>query len=100
MSNEEGYSWTESILAFVIVVVIFGTLLPLYSTMSAQLDRKKKQMHASEAVYHAAIHYQTYGMTYGKLLIEKVAFNWQVIDDSICVSYDYMHEEYMKCIDV
>lgn len=99
MRNEDGYSWSESILAFVIVVVIFGTLLPLYANMSAQLERKKKEMHASEAAYHAAILYRAYGMTHGIVAIADVTFNWRVTEDAICVSYADAQKEFLKCLD-
>ena len=65
MSNENGYSWPESMLTLVIVTVIFGTLLPLYSHMSTRLELKKLGMHAADSAYHGAILYKSYGMIVG-----------------------------------
>lgn len=99
MINEKGYSWPESILSLVIIIVIFGTLLPFYSTMSVRLENKKKEMHAAEAAYHGAILYHSYGLMSGTVSIEKTLFNWQVNKDSICVKYQFSGKDIIKCLD-
>ncbi|WP_262173338.1 hypothetical protein [Saccharococcus sp. Marseille-Q5394] len=98
MINEEGYSWPESILSLVIVTVIFGTLLPFYSTMSTRLEVKRLGMHAAESAYHSAILYRSYGIVSGTNRIEKTLYNWSVEGEGICVTYHYIEREFVKCI--
>ena len=63
--NEGGYSWPEAILTLTIVMVIFGTLLPLASTMTSKLQMKKMQMYAAETALQGAIYFKAYGLTGG-----------------------------------
>ncbi|WP_060210291.1 hypothetical protein [Sporosarcina koreensis] len=98
MTNERGYSWPESILSLVIITVVFGTLLPLYSHMSARLEMKKLGMHAAESAYHGAILHNAYGMMAGTNHIEKTLYNWSVESEGICVTYTYIEREFVKCI--
>jgi len=98
MSNEKGYSWPESILSLVILTVIFGTLLPLYSQMSTRLEMKKMGMYAAESAYHGAILYQAYGMMAGENQIDKTVYQWAVVSEGICVTYHFIEREFEKCI--
>lgn len=98
MNNEKGYSWPESILSLVIITVIFGTLLPLYSHMSSRLEVKRLGMHAAESAYHGAILYRAYGMVAGTNRIEKTLYNWSVDSEGICVTYHYIEKKFEKCI--
>ena len=99
MSSESGYSWPESMLTLVIITVIFGTLLPLYSHMSTRLELKKLGMHAAASAYHGAILNKSYGMTSGVNLIDEMKFNWSADSDGICVTYHYIEQEFEKCIE-
>ncbi|WP_432358621.1 hypothetical protein [Sporosarcina sp. UB5] len=98
MSNEKGYSWPETILSLVIVTVIFGTLLPLYSHMSVRLEMKRLSMHAAESAYHGAILYNAYGMVAGTNRVDKTVYNWVVESERICVTYHYIEKEVVECI--
>jgi hypothetical protein len=98
MNNQKGYSWPESILTLVIVTVIFGTLLPLYSHVSERLEMKKLSMHASESAYHGSILYNSYGMIAGEKRIDGTIFNWSVENEGICVAYKFMEQEFLTCI--
>ncbi len=98
MNNEKGYSWPESILSLVVVAVIFGTLLPLYSHMSEHLEMKRLSMHAAESAYHAAILYNSYGMMVGAKRIDGIIFDWSVEDKGVCVAYKLIEQEFLKCI--
>lgn len=99
MINEKGFSWPESILALVVVTVIFGTLLPLYSNMAKGLEMKRVQMHATEIAYHGALLYYYYGTTIGSTSIEEVTFSWTLEENAICVSYELLGDEVEKCVD-
>lgn len=98
MNNEKGYSWPESILSLVVVAVIFGTLLPFYSHLSARLEMKRLSMHASESAYHGALIYNSYGMMVGAKLIDGTIFNWSVEDEGVCVAYTFIDQEFLKCV--
>lgn len=100
MTNEKGFSWPESILSLSILMIIFGTLLPLYSHMSAQMEMKKLDMHAAETAYHAAVLHSSYGLTEGENLLEQTVYRWSIHANSICVTYRNFEKEVMKCIDV
>ncbi|MGN7387822.1 hypothetical protein [Sporosarcina sp. SAFN-015] len=100
MTNEKGYSWPESILSLVILTVIFGTLLPLYSHASTRLEMKKLGMHAAESAYHGAILYQAYGLIAGENHIDKTIYRWSVQGEGICVSYQFIEREFEKCIGI
>lgn len=98
MTNENGYSWPESILSLGIVMVIFGTLFPFYSHMSARLEMKRLEMHAVETAYHGAILHKSYGLSEGVNHIKGVSFHWSVNADSICVMYKSIETEVNRCI--
>ncbi|MCM3743343.1 hypothetical protein M3193_04260 [Sporosarcina luteola] len=98
MINEKGYSWPESILSLVILTVIFGTLLPMYSHVSSRLEVKKLGMHAAESAYHGAILYRSYGMVSGTNRVEKTLYNWSVESEGVCVTYHYIEREFSKCL--
>ena len=63
--NEGGYSWPEAILTLTIVMIIFGTLLPLASSMTSKLQMKKAQMYAAETAFQGAIYFKAYGLMEG-----------------------------------
>ncbi|WP_339250531.1 hypothetical protein NSQ43_12110 [Sporosarcina sp. FSL W8-0480] len=98
MINENGYSWPESILSLAIVMVIFGTLFPFYTHMSARLEMKRLAMHAAETAYHGAILHKSYGLSAGVNHIKGVSYSWSVNGDSICVMYNSIETEVNKCI--
>ena len=98
MINEKGFSWPESILALVVLTVIFGTLLPFYSNMANGLERKRLDMHATKTAYHGAVLHHYYGRTSGIVSIEKVHFNWSIELNAVCVSYQLLEEDQEKCI--
>ncbi|MFS0689730.1 hypothetical protein AB1K89_10850 [Sporosarcina sp. 179-K 8C2 HS] len=99
MINEKGYSWPEAMLSLVVITVIFGTLLPLYSHLSERLEMKKMAMHAAESAYHGAILYHAYGMMAGTNRIEKSVYQWSIDSEGICVTYHYIEREFVKCIE-
>ncbi|MDN4609025.1 hypothetical protein [Sporosarcina highlanderae] len=98
MINENGYSWPESILSLGIVMVIFGTLFPFYSHMTMRLEMKRLEMHAAETAYHGAILHKSYGLSEGINRIQEVAYKWTVNSDSICVKYNFIETEVIKCL--
>ncbi len=96
--NEGGYSWPEAILTLVIVVVIFGTLLPLASTMTSQLQVKKARVFAAETALHGAIFFNAYGLMEGARHVDGVDYDWTIAGQSVCVSYRVVEKEVRKCV--
>ncbi|MCG7345145.1 hypothetical protein MHZ92_13445 [Sporosarcina sp. ACRSL] len=99
MIDEKGYSWPESILSLVIITVIFGTLLPLYSHLATRLELKRLGMHAAESAYHGAILHNAYGLMAGTNRVEMVDYNWAIETGVICVTYRYIEKDFEKCIE-
>ncbi len=96
--NEKGYSWLEAILALTVIVIVFGTLLPLATNMTTMLFNKKIMMNAAETIYHGAILYKSYGINEGVHHIDGYAYEWVVKAQSICVSYKLDGEVQTKCV--
>ncbi|MFJ7933740.1 hypothetical protein [Sporosarcina sp. NPDC096371] len=96
--NEGGYSWPEAILTLVIVMVVFGTLLPFATVITSKLQMKKMQMYATETALQGAIYFQAYGLTEGTRQVDEVAYNWTVEGHSVCVQYRVVDEDIKKCV--
>ena len=96
--NEGGYSWLEAILTLTIVLVIFGTLLPLASTMSLKLQMKKSQMYAAETALQGAIYFKAYGLLEGAREVDGVNYDWSIEGQSVCVSYSIVNRTSRKCV--
>ncbi|MFD1206374.1 MULTISPECIES: hypothetical protein [Sporosarcina] len=98
MINEKGFSWPETILSLFVIIGIFGTLLPFASKLAYQLDKKKYTMHAAELAYQSAILYETTGIVEGVRMINGINFEWIVLGQKICVTYELHGEDNERCI--
>ncbi len=96
--NEGGYSWPEAVLTLTIVLVIFGTLLPLASTMSLKLQMKKTQMYAAETALQGAIYFKVHGLLEGGRQVDGVNYDWSIEGQSVCVSYSIVNRASRKCV--
>ena len=85
--NEKGYSWPEAILTLTILIVIFGTLLPLATKVATTLHNKKLSMYAGETAYQGAIYFSAYGFMEGVRFFDETQFDWIIKGKSICVTY-------------
>lgn len=97
--DEKGYSWPEAVLTLTILLVIFGTLLPLATHMTSILYQKKQSMRAAETAYQGMIIYNAYGIKEGTRIIEDATYDWLIEEDSICVSYVVGDKAAKKCVD-
>lgn len=97
--DEKGYSWPEALLTLTILLVVFGTLLPLATHMTSSLHQKKQTMRAAETAYQGMITYSAYGIRQGTRIIEDVTYDWLIEGDSICVSYVLVDKVAKKCVD-
>ena len=98
--NEGGYSWPEAVLTLAIVMIIFGSLLPVASAMAAQLHMKKAGVSAAETAFQGAVIFSAYGLTQGIRQVEEVAYQWEVKGQSICVYYRVAGMDCEKCVGI
>lgn len=96
--NEKGQSWPEAMLSLVIILVIFGSLLPLATTLTSSVTGKKQAMIAAETSYQAAIHFKSSGRTAGRRTHEELAYDWTVSNGQICVVYEVLQVANNKCV--
>ncbi|WP_203246922.1 hypothetical protein [Sporosarcina beigongshangi] len=96
--NEGGYSWSEAILTLTIVMVIFGSLLPLATTMTSKLQMKKMQMYAAETALQGAIYFKAHGLTAGYRQVDEVDYHWSIEGQAVCVSYHMVEQPIRKCV--
>ena len=97
--GEKGYSWPEAMLTLTILIVIFGTLLPLATNITSLLHNKHHSMRAAETAYQGAITYSAYSIAEGTRSIDGVHYKWIVEENKICVSYIVSDEVNSKCVD-
>ncbi|MFD1926574.1 hypothetical protein ACFSFY_00605 [Sporosarcina siberiensis] len=97
--NEKGYSWPEAMLTLLIVLIVFGTLLPLATKTTSFIHAKKQLMRAAETAYHGSILYKAYRIDSGTHTIEDLNYDWKIDDNSVCVSYLVIDKEEEKCVD-
>lgn len=95
--DEKGQSWPEAMLSLVIIMVIFSSLLPMATRLTTSVLVKKNMMIAAETSFQAAIHYRTGGETAGVRTHDGRDYQWTVIADEICVTYEELRGVRSKC---
>ncbi|WP_303968199.1 hypothetical protein [Sporosarcina ureae] len=98
--NEKGQSWPEAMLSLVIVMVIFGSLLPLATTLTSSVAGKKSAMIAAQTTYQAAILFKSSGQATGRRSHEELHYDWTVQDGRICVVYEVQQVANRKCVSI
>ncbi len=96
--NESGYSFVETILSVVIVMLVCSTLIPISYTMKTTLYNKKLEVIAAETAYEGLKRYRYLQQTEGIKTIEHVDFQWSMNGQVICVSFQNTRELREKCI--
>ncbi|MGE6513256.1 hypothetical protein [Lysinibacillus sphaericus] len=96
--NESGYSFVESILSVVIVMVICTTLLPITYNMKTNLSNKKLEVIAAETAYEGLKQYRHLQKNEGMKTIDGVDYHWAYDGQAICVTFQNMRELRHKCI--
>ncbi len=96
--NEKGAFWLEAMLTLAVIVVVFGTLLPLASKVTSKLYERKLSMHAAETAYHGTVLYRSYQLTEGRRQVDGKHFDWVIEEQSVCVFYEQGGEGLTKCI--
>ncbi|WP_146548328.1 hypothetical protein [Rummeliibacillus suwonensis] len=93
MINEEGHSLPETLLTLVIIILIFGTLLPFFYRLETSLYEKKLSLHAAEAALYAAGNIKKFKKYEGQITIDQVTYSWEGDDQTICIRYLGIQEE-------
>ncbi|MGE7623668.1 hypothetical protein ACQKMD_11545 [Viridibacillus sp. NPDC096237] len=98
MWNDKGNALPETLLTLVIILTLFGTLLPALQMMKATLNNKKMAMHAAETAYQATLRVDQGEQLQGNRTIENVNYQWYFTNNEICVFYDNLKGQQQKCI--
>ncbi|MFJ5566383.1 hypothetical protein [Lysinibacillus xylanilyticus] len=96
--NESGYSFVETILSVVIVMLLCTTLIPISYTMKSTLYNKKLEVIAAETAYEGLKRFRYLQQTEGTKTIENVDYQWSMNGHGICVSFLNTRELRKKCI--
>lgn len=96
--NERGQSWPEAMLSLLVVMVVFGSLLPLGSTLTSSATEKKSAMIAAQTAYQASILFKASGQAAGRRTHEELHYDWTVSSEQICVVYETQQIENQKCV--
>ncbi len=96
--NEKGISFAETLLTVLIIFTLAGTIIPFSYKMNKSLEKAKVQLHAAEVAYNAAKIILFEGSTSGSSLIEDIIYQWDYDGHTLCVKYEFYHEEEKTCI--
>lgn len=96
--NETGYSFVETIVSVVILMILCTTLLPVSYTMKTNLYNKKLELAAAETAYEGLKHYLYLQLVEGVKTIDDVNYYWQFDGQRICVTFRNTRELREKCI--
>lgn len=96
--NESGYSFVETILSVVIIMLLCTTLLPVSYTMKTNLYNKKLEVIAAETAYEGLKRYRDLQQLEGMRTIEGVTYSWFFDEQKICVTFNNTRELRQKCI--
>ncbi|MBK3494010.1 hypothetical protein JFL43_03870 [Viridibacillus sp. YIM B01967] len=98
MWNEKGNSLPETLLTLVIVITVFGTLLPALQMLKGTLSEKKTSMYAAETAYQAAVRVVNDEQFQGSRTIENRTYKWYFTNNEVCVFYENLKGQQQKCI--
>ena len=96
--NERGFSLVETILGVVILFFLSTTLIPVTFYMKQQITEQKMQTHAAEVAFNGALKYSRFGEQNGYQEINGILYEWQLMDQQICVFYSNEGETGELCV--
>ncbi|MFJ7666074.1 hypothetical protein ACIQXI_03140 [Lysinibacillus sp. NPDC097195] len=96
--NESGYSFVETIVAIVILMVLCTTIIPISYTMKTNLYNQKLEVIAAETAFEGLKQYRDLQQAEGVKTIEKVDYYWLFDGQRICVTFQNATELRQKCI--
>ncbi|WP_033541940.1 hypothetical protein [Planococcus sp. CAU13] len=84
-------------LSLLIIMMLFGTLVPTFQKMQETLHEKQLQLTAYETMHDAAKIIKATGAVSGQRIVNGVQFSW-VYGTGLCVSYEnYRLSQVMLC---
>lgn len=90
-------SWAETMLSLLIIMMLFGTLLPIMQKMQGTLADKQLRLTAYETMHEAAKTIKATGVSSGRRTVNSVQFNWEY-SSGLCVVYtDYKSKPVTIC---
>jgi type II secretory pathway pseudopilin PulG len=96
LKNEGGFSFIETILTVSILMLIFGSLLPISYHMMSKLIEKKQEMHVAIVSNQAAIERKN-GMITGSRVFDNVIYDWQWQSRTLCIQYLRLGDPFQSC---
>lgn len=96
MKNELGFSLIETVLTLSVLMLIFGTLLPLSYQMMIKLSEEKQDMHVAVVSNQAAIE-RSKGVFAGSRVIDQVHYEWEWQIRTLCIHYLRLGVPYKSC---
>lgn len=66
--------------------------------MKKQIIAERHEAHAAEVAFVAALKYTRYGEESGVQQIEQTIYEWTLVENEMCVKYDYDGNEQMLCV--
>ena len=96
--NCKGIAFVETLLTLAIILVITGSLIPLSYQLKTTLYNQKLELHASEAALDAARQIKAQSKHTGAQTIEQNEYQWTYDGEHICVQYQNLSGEQVKCI--
>jgi len=97
--NETGYSFVETIVSVVIIMVLCTTIIPLSYKIKTNLYNQKLEVIAAETAYEGLKKYRDLQQVEGVKTIEKVDYHWLFDGQAICVTFQNASELRQKCIE-
>ena len=98
MLNCKGVAFVETLLTVAIILIISGALLPLSYHLKSTLYNEKLELYASETALEAAKLIMVQTLHSGSKTIERNEFQWMYEGNEICVRYQNLDGEQVKCI--
>ena len=96
--NCRGIAFVETLLTLAIILVITGSLIPLSYQLKSTLYNQKLELYASETALEAAKQIKAQLRFSGVKTIEKNEYQWTYDGEQICVQFQNLSGEQVKCI--
>ncbi len=96
MNSNQGFSFVETILTVSILLIVFGTLLPLTNRMMVHLAEKRIELHVAITKNQAATALQN-GMISGVVILDDVVYSWSWSHPKLCVQYMFFEVSNESC---
>jgi len=96
LNNNQGFSFVETILTVAILILLFGTLLPLSNHMMVSLAEKKISLHIAITKNQAATSILNGGVS-GVVHLNGIEYSWEWNSPTLCVNYEFIGESNESC---